>query len=420
MSRGAAVVLGDVNEAPMPVASAEQVRETLARSDCRGVVRRGDLLVKVAARALAASEASAKAVAPLTCAGVLLGTVSQTGDTWLVEVREALPFNVTPEVHRVRVTRHAWQEMLAVRAAHHADLRVVGWYHSHPGVGVSFSDADAFVQRYFFPADWQVACVIDPDRRDAQFFSRRGRNVSPLGAFWVERGAGGEGEAAGVRPVPPSTRTASASRASEGGAQMPPQSEDLDGQQTADTYLKERFVERSLEKILKMLKEPPLTARDYVNMGLLGLMLVVLIFTRMGASSTTAELKEITARLDAISQRLEGMPTDGQSQSVRKLAPRPAPSSGPSSDASGGVSLKVPLDNEPDVEYTVKDGESLWSISVRFYDDGSLQTPLMRYNKIRDARDIKAGATIKVPALAKLKASRPGAGRIDVPPPTPH
>lgn len=418
MNPAATVVLGDVNEAPMPVASAEELRETLARSDCRGVVRRGDLVVKVTARALAAGEASAKAVAPLTCAGVLLGTVSETGDTWLVEVREALPFNVTPEVHRVRVTRHAWQEMLATRAALHPGLRVVGWYHSHPGVGVSFSDADAFVQRYFFPADWQVACVIDPDRRDVQFFSRRGRTVSPLGAFWVERG--GEGESSGQRPVSSSTRAAAGLRASEGGAQMAPPSEDFEGQQTTDTYLKERFVERSLEKILKMLKEPPLTARDYVSMGLLALMLVVLIFTRLGASSTTAELKEITARLDAISQRLEAMPTDGANPPVRKTAPRPASSTVPSSAPSADASLKVPLDNEPDVAYTVKDGESLWSIALKFYDEGSLQTPLMRYNNIRDARDIKAGAVIKVPALAKLKAPRSGAGRIDVPPPTPH
>lgn len=416
MSRAATVVLGDVNEAPMPVASADEVRETLSRSDCRGVVRRGDLLVKVTARALAASEAASKTVAPLTCAGALLGTVSQAGDTWLVEVCEALPLNVTPEVHRVRVTRHAWQEMLAVRAARHSHLRVVGWVHSHPGVGVSFSDADAFVQRYFFPADWQVACVIDPDRRDVQFFSRRGRHMSPLGAFWVERGTGGEGEVPGPRSVSSSTRAAAASRASEGGAQMPPQPEDFEGQQTTDTYLKERFVERSLEKILKMLKEPPLTARDFVMMALMGLMLVVLIFTRTGSSSTISELKEITARLDAISQRLEAMPADSAPGPVRKPTPHPVPSSG----ASGDASVKAPLDNGPDVEYSVKEGESLWSISLKFYEDGSLQTPLMRYNKIRDARDIKAGAIIKVPALAKLKAARAGKGNIDVPPPTPH
>ena len=426
MRRGERVILGDVNEVPMPVLTSDQVRDAVAACDCRGVARRGDLVVKVSARALQAVEAASKAVAPLTCGGVLLGVVSQVGETWLVEVREALPFNATPEVHRVRVSRHAWQDMLSARGAQHPQLRVIGWYHSHPGVGVSFSEADAFVQRYFFPADWQVACVIDPERRDTQFFSRRGRNVSPLGAFWVERAAV---EARAAPTSPPA-----ALRTREGGAQMAQQSDDVEGQQASDAYLKERFVERSLEKILRLLKEPPLTARDFVMIGLMALMLVVLVFTRMGASSTAAELKEIATRLDAISQRLEALQPEGGMPAPRKpanaprgaasggpsTAPRIAPSAGPSVGASGDAAHKAPLDSEPDVEYTVKDGESLWSLSIRFYGDGSLQTPLMRYNKIRDARDVKAGAIIKVPAVSKLKASRSGAGGIDVPPPTPH
>ncbi len=41
--------------------------------------------------------------------------------------------------------------------------RVVGWYHSHPGLGAFFSDTDCATQRAFFSHPWSVGWVIDPD-----------------------------------------------------------------------------------------------------------------------------------------------------------------------------------------------------------------------------------------------------------------
>ncbi len=32
----------------------------------------------------------------------------------------------------------------------HSSLSIVGWYHSHPGFGVEFSDMDMFIQKNFF------------------------------------------------------------------------------------------------------------------------------------------------------------------------------------------------------------------------------------------------------------------------------
>lgn len=39
---------------------------------------------------------------------------------------------------------------------------VVGWYHSHPGLGAFFSDADRRTQRSFFPHAYSLGWVIDP------------------------------------------------------------------------------------------------------------------------------------------------------------------------------------------------------------------------------------------------------------------
>ena len=33
----------------------------------------------------------------------------------------------------------------------HPGLKIVGWYHTHPGFGVEFSEMDLFIQRIFLP-----------------------------------------------------------------------------------------------------------------------------------------------------------------------------------------------------------------------------------------------------------------------------
>lgn len=43
-----------------------------------------------------------------------------------------------------------------------ADLRIVGWYHTHPGFGVFMSGTDQSTQRHVFGMPWQVAVVYDP------------------------------------------------------------------------------------------------------------------------------------------------------------------------------------------------------------------------------------------------------------------
>jgi len=51
------------------------------------------------------------------------------------------------------------------------DLRVVGWWHSHPGIGCFLSATDLHTQKYFFPESYQVALVVDPIINDFKFFT---------------------------------------------------------------------------------------------------------------------------------------------------------------------------------------------------------------------------------------------------------
>ena len=51
------------------------------------------------------------------------------------------------------------------------NLRIVGWWHSHPNFGCFLSTADLLTQKSFFHKAYQVALVVDPVRNEFEFFS---------------------------------------------------------------------------------------------------------------------------------------------------------------------------------------------------------------------------------------------------------
>ncbi|MBN1266531.1 MAG: Mov34/MPN/PAD-1 family protein [Anaerolineales bacterium] len=50
---------------------------------------------------------------------------------------------------------------------------LLGWYHTHPRMGIFFSDYDAWLHSHFFQETWQVALVIEPVSRAGGFFIRQ-------------------------------------------------------------------------------------------------------------------------------------------------------------------------------------------------------------------------------------------------------
>lgn len=104
--------------------------------------------------------------------GLLLGEVFAHADdvrlTRLVVVTRAVP-SVSSEGtgYSLRMGTEVWRRG-------HAELlageRVVGWYHSHPGLGAFFSHTDRRTQRAFFPHAYSVGWVIDPEREESAVF----------------------------------------------------------------------------------------------------------------------------------------------------------------------------------------------------------------------------------------------------------
>jgi proteasome lid subunit RPN8/RPN11 len=63
----------------------------------------------------------------------------------------------------------AWQ---AEQEERHPGKLLVGWFHTHPRMGVFLSDYDVWLHRHFFPEPWQVALVVEPHTQIGGFFVR--------------------------------------------------------------------------------------------------------------------------------------------------------------------------------------------------------------------------------------------------------
>jgi proteasome lid subunit RPN8/RPN11 len=51
--------------------------------------------------------------------------------------------------------------------------KIVGWFHTHPRMGIFLSHYDTFLHHNFFPEPWQVALVVEPFSSVAGFFIRQ-------------------------------------------------------------------------------------------------------------------------------------------------------------------------------------------------------------------------------------------------------
>lgn len=109
--------------------------------------------------ALAAIERHTQSQLDGEVGGFLLGVIEDGA----VDVRVALPAAAAVGGRaQVTFTHADWDEVHRAVDKDHPDLRIVGWYHSHPGFGVFLSEYDRFIHTNFFGDPEMVALVRDP------------------------------------------------------------------------------------------------------------------------------------------------------------------------------------------------------------------------------------------------------------------
>jgi proteasome lid subunit RPN8/RPN11 len=107
-----------------------------------------------------------------------------------VEVRGFLPASgAESRAASLTFTHATWAAMNRRVEEEFPGELVLGWVHTHPGLGIFLSSYDLFIHRHFFAQPWQIALVTDPRSHELGFFQWQGKQVVDCGFVCVRRGA---------------------------------------------------------------------------------------------------------------------------------------------------------------------------------------------------------------------------------------
>jgi proteasome lid subunit RPN8/RPN11 len=136
--------------------------------------------------------------------GVLIGGVYRSGskerygfnkETWgdadfpidFIQILYSLPAEQSSYTSgQFNFTEKAWAEMNAtldhmVRDGTLLnDSRIVGWYHTHPGHGLSLGGHDLFIHNNYFSSEFQMALVIETKQQEGAFYVDSARIGGPF------------------------------------------------------------------------------------------------------------------------------------------------------------------------------------------------------------------------------------------------
>jgi len=113
--------------------------------------------------------------------GVLVGAPFYDPEShhYFVSISMAIPARRTQgtPVH-LQFTPEAWEHISRTMGNDSRDQVIVGWYHSHPGLGVFMSGTDRATQQAFYNHPWNLAVVVDPIARRTGWFA--GPDCTPV------------------------------------------------------------------------------------------------------------------------------------------------------------------------------------------------------------------------------------------------
>ncbi len=119
--------------------------------------------------------------------GVLIGEFREDDEGDYVFVEAVIQGEAAKESGaRVTFTQETWNHIHECRERDYPKREIVGWYHTHPGFGVEFSEMDLFIQRNFFSQRNQVALVSDPLGGEEAVCVNTADGIEHLSRFWVE------------------------------------------------------------------------------------------------------------------------------------------------------------------------------------------------------------------------------------------
>ena len=82
-------------------------------------------------------------------------------------------------------THETWNYVHRELAANYPNKKIIGWQHTHPGLGVFLSSYDLFIHENYFDLPFLVAYVIDPVRNKEGFFQWKNGGIEQLKGYYI-------------------------------------------------------------------------------------------------------------------------------------------------------------------------------------------------------------------------------------------
>jgi proteasome lid subunit RPN8/RPN11 len=114
-------------------------------------------------------------------AGILRGWAYVDAGQNYVNITSALAVETVSDAAHFKFRKDGWEKIWR-QLENGPDI--LGWYHTHPGLGVFLSPTDLRTQQQHFCTPWSVAVVIDPVTRETGIFAgRSGAKVREKSCF---------------------------------------------------------------------------------------------------------------------------------------------------------------------------------------------------------------------------------------------
>ena len=145
----------------------------------------GEVTVITGQAALAQIDAHSRSNLRTELGGALLGRAYRHNGTVYVSIEAAVPA-ISADHGPLHFTFNAdtWSQLRQDRDKNYPNLEIVGWFHTHPNLGVFYSGDDVVVHSAAFTLPWHVGLVIDPVRSEACFFGWENGELIPFAGFY--------------------------------------------------------------------------------------------------------------------------------------------------------------------------------------------------------------------------------------------
>ncbi|MDH7603065.1 MAG: Mov34/MPN/PAD-1 family protein [Armatimonadota bacterium] len=127
--------------------------------------------------------------------GVLVGEYCRSGNRYYIQVNDIIRADMAESTGvSLTFTHDAWEHIYAQLAERDSRERIIGWYHSHPQLGVFLSKEDEFIHQHYFADPYHVALVVDPKLGEWAVFEWSGESLVRAAGFYVFGGRSSEDE----------------------------------------------------------------------------------------------------------------------------------------------------------------------------------------------------------------------------------